>query len=246
MVRDDRISAVSYLLQEYVRSPSLRHLRDPYSIEKLARDIIKRIERGNVIWTKWTDHREHVLKSAIACWVPTDDLLTFLNAMPGPQLTRTDVEQRLRAFEEERHTYADEELKGGCLALYEKEKADGTALPAIIGALREYIENEEARMYQEREQHRQERLGREREEREQRLYSGADCKWTQLRKSPHLFCRMNGRTYRLSPSPDKRWNLYRVNTVSAEEKGTLLGTYQGRGDATKAVAVVAYQAEPRR
>jgi hypothetical protein len=47
--------------------------------------------------------------------------------------------------------------------------------------------------------------------REQRLLSGADCVWTQLQKSQHWYCRANGRTYRLSPTKDKMWQLYRVN-----------------------------------
>ena len=55
--------------------------------------------------------------------------------------------QRLRAFYEEPYSsYPNEELKAGCLALYEAEKAQGTELPAIIGALQEYIELEEERL----------------------------------------------------------------------------------------------------
>jgi len=41
------------------------------------------------------------LKSAALCWIPIEDLLTFLNQLPGPPLTKTDVSQRLRAFHEE-------------------------------------------------------------------------------------------------------------------------------------------------
>ena len=37
-------------------------------------------------------------------------------------------------------TYPNEELKAGCLALYGTEKAQGTELTAIIGALQEHIE----------------------------------------------------------------------------------------------------------
>ncbi|RJT32867.1 hypothetical protein D3227_26115 [Mesorhizobium waimense] len=119
--------------------------------------------------------------------------------------------QRLRAFEdEEDFSYPKEELRPGCLALYEKERADGTELPAIIGLLRDHVVREEERLRVEQE----ERYKRSREEdrmaREQRLLSGADCTWTQLQKSPHWFCRANGRTYRLSPTKDKMWNLYRL------------------------------------
>lgn len=101
--------------------------------------------------------------------------------MPGPQVTATDVSQRLRAFEDEEYfSYPKEEHRPGCLALYEKERADGTELPAIIGLLRDHVERQEERLRVEQE----ERYKRSREEdrmaREQRLLSGADCKWTQL------------------------------------------------------------------
>ncbi|BCG73361.1 hypothetical protein MesoLj113a_45190 [Mesorhizobium sp. 113-1-2] len=81
--------------------------------------------------------------------------------------------------------------------------------------------------------------------REQRLLSGADCKWTALQKSSHWYCRANGRTYRLSPTKDKMWNLYRVDSVSEEDERALIGKYRGRGDATKVVSQTAYQPEPK-
>jgi hypothetical protein len=95
---------------------------------------------------------------------------------------------------------------------------------------------------------RQERHQRLREEqrlaREQRLLSGADRKCTQLQKSPHWFWRTNGRTYRLSPTKDNKWQLYRVPTLAEDEKGLVLGRYQRRGDATKAIGELAHQPEP--
>jgi hypothetical protein len=43
--------------------------------------------------------------------------------MPGPQLTLTDVAQRLKTFEDEHYyDYPNEDLQVGCLAVYEKEK----------------------------------------------------------------------------------------------------------------------------
>lgn len=245
MSDDERIWAVKRLLFEYVKSPSVRHMRDPHSVHNLARDILKQIGRGDSVWRKWDAHRESLLKSAVACWIPIDDLRDFLNQMTGPSLTTTDVTQRLRAFEDEQHTYPNEDLQAGCLSLYEKEKAAGTELPAIIGCLQEHIENEEERLRVEHE----ERYRRWREEdriaREQRLLSGADCKWTQMRNSSHWYCRANGRTYRASPTKDKMWHLYRVNAVCDEEPGALIGKYQRRGDATKVVAEMAYQPEPK-
>lgn len=101
MWEDERVSAVRHLLFDYVRSPSLRHIRDPHSVTHLAQEIVRRIDNTNTIWRKWDAEREKLLKSAAGAWIPIEDLREFLNRMPGPQLTKTDVAQRLRAFEDE-------------------------------------------------------------------------------------------------------------------------------------------------
>ncbi|GAA0580531.1 hypothetical protein GCM10008942_31800 [Rhizomicrobium electricum] len=246
MEEDERIGIVRHLLFEYVKSPSLRHIRDTHSLIQLSQEIVRKIDRGSSYWTKWNPQREALLKSAVGTWTPAEDLKDFLNGLPGPPLTVTDVTQRLRAFEEDEFfRFPDEDLRDGCLALYATEKAAGTELPAIIGALRDYIEQEERRLREERQLAYAKKLEEERAEREQRLISGADCNWTQIRGSTHWFCRANGRTYRLSPAKDKKWHMFRVNEVSDSEPGSLIGRYQNRGDATKVVKLVAYQAEPR-
>ena len=58
---------------------------------------------------------------------------------------------------------------------------------------------------------------------------------------PHRLLRATGVCiYRLSPTKDKMWNLYRANSVDSPN-GSLIGKYQRRGDASKVVAQVAYQ-----
>lgn len=246
MREDERIWAVKELVFDYMKSPSLRHIRDPHSLVRLAQEIVRRIDQGNSIWRKWDGQRDVLLKSALGCWIPMDDLRDFLNSMPGPQLTKTDLAQRLRAFEEEQYSsYPKEELQAGCLELYEKERAEGTEFAAIVGLLQEHVEHEEERLRVEQQERYRQWREEDRLAREQRLLSGADCKWTQIEKSPNWYCRSNGRTYRLSPTKDKMWHLHRVTSVSGEEDGVLIGKYQRRGDATKAVAHVAYQPEPR-
>jgi hypothetical protein len=64
MIEDERTWAVKRILFDYVKSPSLKHIRDPHSIAKVTQEILRRLDRGNVIWTKWTEHREMQLKSA--------------------------------------------------------------------------------------------------------------------------------------------------------------------------------------
>lgn len=119
----DRQYAVASKLFEYVKSPSLRHLRDPNSIHKLAREIVQTLDRSSSIWKKWDGQREEIAKAAAPCWIPIEDLQAFLNTLTGPSLTKTDVEQRLREIWEEPYTsYPNDELKDGCLALYQSEK----------------------------------------------------------------------------------------------------------------------------
>jgi hypothetical protein len=241
MPEDDRLQAIKHLLFNYVRSPSLRHIRDPHAIIVLANEIMRVVNSRNSVWLKWDEQREKLVKSAVGCWIPFDDLRDFLNGLPGPTLTTTDVTQRMRAFEDEDYfSYPKEELQPGCLAIYEHEKAKGTEMPAIIGLLRDHVEGEEERLRAEQKEQYEQSRQRERIAQEQRLLSGADCKWTQLAKSPDWHCRTNGRLYRLSPTKDKMWHLYRVKTVDGPN-GSLIGKYQSRRDASKVVTQVAYQ-----
>lgn len=246
MVSDERISAIRAILSEYVRSPSLRHLRDPHSLLRVATDIVKRLDRQNGVWQKWQGERETLLKAAVGCWVPIEPLRDYLNSLPGPPLTLTDVSQRLKAFEEEPYSnYPDDDLRDGCLAIFAQEAAEGTELPAVIRRLSEYVEDEQQRIRLERTEHYKRMRAQERHEAEQRLLSGADCGWTQHGKKPSWYCRKNGRTFRLQPTRDKRWEMHRVDGLSVDEKGRLIGTYSGRGDATKVISKIAYQPETR-
>jgi hypothetical protein len=113
------------LLFEYVKSPSLRHLRDAHCIHKLAREIVTALDRGTSTWKKWGPEREEVAKAAVSCWIPVEDLLAFLDTLPGPSLTKTDVEQRLRAISEEPYTtYPKDDLKDGCPWRCKKQEGD--------------------------------------------------------------------------------------------------------------------------
>jgi hypothetical protein len=245
MTDEEGVYAVKQLIFEHVRSPSLRHIRDPYVINKLAYEIIRRLDRRNSTWRKWEGPRETLLRSAALCWIPIEDMRDYLNQMPGPALTTTDVVQRLRAFHEEDYaSYPNEDLQPSCVVLYEEEKAQGTELPAIIGTLQEHVEREEQRLRSEREANWQKRAEEDRVALEQRFLSGADCKWTRIQKSKELYCRINGRSYRLSLTADKMWNLYRIASVE-DRDGALIGKYRYRGDVTKALAQIAYQPEPK-
>ncbi len=245
MAEDERLSALRSQLFDYLKSPSLRHIRDPHSVAKLAKELLRAVDRPVGPWSKWDGLRDAQLTAAATTWIPAQDLRDYLNTIPGPRLTTTDVEQRLRAIQEGGYfLYPTEQLKEGCLQLDARERDAGTEMSAIIGALQEYVELERDRIRTEHEIRLRETQAAEKEAARQRLLSGADCKWTPLTRSNELFCRTNGRLFRLSQGKDKRWSLFRIATVE-DGKGALLGEYGGRGDAAKAVAKIAYQPEPR-
>ena len=243
MPEDDRVNQVQRLILEHLKSPSLCHIRDAYAVNKLAHDIVRKLDRGNPLWQKWEGPRDALAKAAATSWIPVEDLTEFLNMMAGPRLTTTDVEQRLRAFHEESYASCpNEELQAGCLAIYTAEKAEGTDMPAIVGLLQEHVEREEERLRVEHDQRWRKRAEDDRIALEQRFLSGADCKWTPLKKSKELYCRINGRTYQLSPTTDKMWTLRRIASVD-DEDGLLIGKYRYRRDVTKVLAEVAYKEE---
>lgn len=76
MREDDRTGEIARLITQHTKSPSLRHIRDPYTLQRLADQIIKKLDRGNPIWRKWEGPRETLIKSAAICWVPIDELRT--------------------------------------------------------------------------------------------------------------------------------------------------------------------------
>lgn len=242
---DDRQYRICRLLSEYVRSPSLRHLRDPHSLQRLAGDIVKEVASPNPIWTKWSWDREALARPAAYCWIPPEDLRDHLNQMAGPRLTLTDVIQRLRAFNEEPYEpYPDEDQEAGCLEIYTRERSAGTDMVAIVGAIQEFVEaDREARQRAQREAY-QAKVEADRLAAKERLLSGADCKWTALSKSKTLHCRMNGRLFRLDRQADKKFHLFRVGSLDDQE-GEQVGRYAGRTEATKAVAEMAYNPEAR-
>jgi uncharacterized protein YbaR (Trm112 family) len=73
----------------------------------------------------------------------------------------------------------------------------GTEMRAIVGALQEHIEREEDRLRREREEYWRRLKAEERVKLERRFLSGADCGWTAIEKSEALYCRRNGRAFRI-------------------------------------------------
>lgn len=243
MSEDPRPYAIRSLIADYVKSPSLKHIRDPYFIAKLAKDILREVDRKPPPWSKWDSLRETHLTAAAATWIPLEDLRKYLNELPGQQLSLTDVSQRLRAIQEDGFDlYPDARLEEACLSRYKHEIGIGTEMTAIIGDLQEFVENKRERMRIERLRNLEEIRASEKEAAQQRLVSGADCKWTPLENTNQLACRTNGRLYKLRRRKDQKWDLLRIDTL-IDGTGVILGTYGGRREATKAVSQIAFQPE---
>lgn len=243
MQDEDRVHAVRDIVADYVRSPSLRHIRDPFALRQLARSIVEVLDRGDQVWRKWDPARENLVRATTRLWFPLDDLVAFLNQMPGPALTCTDVAQRLRAFQEEHpYEFPDEEVKDGCLTLYSRERGLGTEFPAIVGALQEFVAEEARRLQDQRQAGRRDQARQVAGALQQRYLAGFDCKWTPVGDLAGLYCRVNGRTYRLDRGVDRVWQLYRVDP-RGNGKSIILGRYRNRADATRVVANAAYQPE---
>lgn len=244
MLENDRILHVRDLLKEHVSSPSLAHIRDPHALLAIARRIVDSLHRGKRIWQKWEGDREVFVRSALGCWIPLEALKDYLNQLPGAPLTSTDIIQRMKNLAEQSYLSSpNEKLRAACLAIFEEEQAIGTELPATVGKIADFVHREERRLgLEEIERYKRDRLERQ-VAAENRLLSGADCKWTRLRTEPHWYSRVNGRTFRLSPAPDRSWDLFRVKTPSLNEKGELIGRYDSRKNAAKVIAEIAYRPE---
>jgi len=245
MSEDPRLRTVYNLIRDYLAIPSPQYLREPEPILKLSHTILGALDGSAGPWRKWPPAREALIRSATDCWIPLEDFHEALNELPGPPLTASDVKARLLALWEEYCDRPDDSLKEGCEALYAEEKAAGTELAAITLIIRDWMGEECGRRYRV-EQAEKDRLKAEAQQlAEETFLSGADCKWTQFGTAPALFCRVNGRMYRLDRVPDRMVEVQRVQSME-ETAGRYIGRYKGRPDATKAIAYIAYQPEPRR
>lgn len=235
----DEAEMVRRLLVEYVSSPSLKHIRNHRALSNLAAAVVSTLNRNNTAWQKWTPTREQLVIYAGPCWVPIDALMRHLNSMPGPKLTRTDVAQRMRDLQEQnRCDFAREEVRESCEELFNREQAEGTELPAIVGALQEHVESELERLQAEHWARWKAAEEEKRSALEQRFLSGADCKWTPVAGSKDMFCRSNGRAYRLTRSANGQYEMNRAG--DQDDPGIFIGRYKGRGDATKALLTIAF------
>jgi hypothetical protein len=208
-------------------------------LDRLSAEIVAELFRGHPVWRKWDLTREAILKRAIPCWIPLEDLTQFLNEIEGPVLTDTDVQARMDSMCEagEEH-YPREAEKEFCTKIYATEKARGTELAAIIQHIAERASLEQIRDYEERSERRRREIAENKLAAEALFHSGADCKWTALTNHDGLYCRLNGRVFQLVKGGDKKFHMFRLKALT--DPGALVGRYTSRGDATSALETIAY------
>jgi hypothetical protein len=244
MSDDERAYQIRTLLWQHTH-PTLRRMGHE-QIAKLAEQIMQ-IATDRGLWTKWSGDRETLAKRAAEIWIPLEDLREALNALPGPALTKVDVEQRIRDFQEQPYSgpYPRREIEAEALAVFAEEKARGTEFVAILGYMEEWYWGAEERLRQKAAQERRERIAVDKRRAEARLRNGADCPWTAATGIADLHCCKNGRLYRLRPLPtttkhEPAFEVLRVDDLEAK-RGRPVGRYRTRGEASTAVAKVAYQ-----
>lgn len=233
------------MLATYVRSPSLEHLRNPDMLNHLATEIVGVLDMPPTLWSKWGGPREDLIRAACPCWIPLSDLAEALNQLPGPHLTDTDVSGRLQIMQEELSDWPLDRWRSGCEAIHAEEKQAGTELMASLVRIRTFIDDEEARYYEERQLEYREKVAADKAALEARFLAGADCKWTPIQGSMTHYCRVNGRAFRLTKASDGRHELERIASHESKE-GVLIGRYGRRGDATAAIKDVAYKTDFQR
>ena len=130
MTEDERAHQIRSLLWDHVH-PTLRSM-DRERIAKLAEQVLRIAAAHRELWAKWGADRNEIAERAANLWVPLDDLRDALNGLPGPALTKVDVEQRIREVREKQYgSYPKTEMEAEALAAFAEEKARGTESPLI-------------------------------------------------------------------------------------------------------------------
>lgn len=235
----ERTQRVAELILRSFTAGYLAHSR---GVQNLAQEILKDFNGAGALWAKWSADRMQLLDLAKTCWIPVDGLQKALNALPGPPLTTTDVEQRMKVLLDDR--FVDQpraDLREGCREIYRAEVQQGTELRAIISAIDDYLG--EVCSLECREEH--ERQEREREakrmEQEMKLLSGVDCGWTRLGSSDDWFRRDVGRLFRLRKVRDATWELSEMQVIDRLEDCRVIGTYKGRRQAREAIEDIVFR-----
>lgn len=133
MSDDRRIEIVAKILADkYYQA----HFNAPHS---MARIILAALDERALV-AKWEGARQKFLEEhdVSECWIPQQDVVDYLNKLPGKPVTVAD----LRAFLVEVYEYhnkPDHDDQVDCLRVYSREKEAGTDLSGIVKAIQDEV-----------------------------------------------------------------------------------------------------------
>jgi hypothetical protein len=231
--KDESIHQVTNLI---MRRFTAGHLAHTNGVQYLAHDIVRYFDGAHSHWAKWSIERTKLLDSSKTFSIPVGELQEALNALPGPSLTATDVEQRLKLllgvpFVDQPR----EDLRDDFRAIFSAEKAKGTEFVAIVGAIRDFLDKVELREYYEGEERKKHEQEAERLEQEKTLRSGVDCDWLRPWECQDLFLRKAGRLFRLRNIAHLDWEVSEIPGLDRVDEGKCVGRFKGRGCARTAI-----------
>lgn len=121
---DNRVAVVVAILSQ--------DWRREFSVERMAEAIVAALDQRALV-TKWEGVRQDIIEQAERLWIPNDDLLAYLNTLPGALLTIADLKAKLN----ERWPYnqGDPDLQADCVRVFKREQRAGTAFGAILDAI---------------------------------------------------------------------------------------------------------------
>ena len=145
--------------------------------------------------------------------IPLEDLYTALSQLPGPPLTVSDVKGRLLGLWEEGLDRPDDTRRSGCDALYAAEKAAGTELAAIFELMNDWMGEETRPADAPGVGGTRPAAGRDEAGGGAGVPVGSRLQVEPDGSGADLYCRANGRIYRLSRAADKKLEVWRVQAM---------------------------------
>jgi hypothetical protein len=208
MSEDKRIAVVAALLEDE------RWQRRQLDADAMARIIVKALDQRADV-TQREVERENLLEEAEECWIPRDDLLEALNALPGAPLTMGDLKAKMKNIGQYHPTSfndGDPDLQADCLRVYRREKKAGTAFRAILGAILDEVLSPAWQRKFDKE--RAARAAKRERLMQSHLQSGKDFGLTYgLDKSGSAYMQHTGQLYRITRLAAKSFALFRVRNI---------------------------------
>jgi hypothetical protein len=218
-MNSDHLHIIEQIIYNYKQSTRWHD----FKASELARKIMAALNKGQ----KWDSERRIAASTGRECWIPTEDLVAYLNSLPGPPITEGD----LMALPLPRWDEPIPEARDECLRVYYREKQAGTAW----GAMMEIIQNEAVLPAFDKQHSEQRRLRREGALR--RIRSGEEVYgFIEVPDQRDWYSRHDGQLFRLQKLSRDQYALFSVSDLGEEGLPTQPHIFKARSQARDAVA----------